>query len=145
MLEEFFKFPIVLIDGDNEERKEIEKERYKALTNKEVEDESEDYDIVYAEAEYPYWDFLGIEDRWIPTNESFQKAISQNFEACLVRFANVGHLLVPWTKKKFKKEIQKFAEEYELKHPKEKKKKKQLRILSLSPEQADKIMKDGEG
>ena len=58
MIKELFKFPIVMIDGDNEEKKLEENE----LTGR----KESDYDMIFGEAEYPYFDFVGIEDRWLP-------------------------------------------------------------------------------
>lgn len=135
MLEQLFKFPIVMVDGDNEDRKIRNKERYGALPNAEEED-ADDYDMVFGEAEYPYWDLIGIEDRWLPSKESFNKAMAGQFEACIVRFVNVGQLLVPWSKKKFKSALLKFAEEYDNNHPKEK---KNVNVRVLSPEEFKKI------
>lgn len=133
MLEELFTFPMVVIDGDNEERKE----KRKLDMNLPSEADAE-FDLIFGEAEYPYWDFIGIEDRWLPNSNSFEKALDGKFEACLVRFANVGQLLVPWSKRKFKAELLKFAADYEAKHPRE----REIKILNLTPEQAEKIMKD---
>jgi hypothetical protein len=141
MLEEFFKFPIVMIDGDNEERKVKDKQRFGDLPQ--AGEESEEYDMVFGEAEYPYWDFIGIEDRWLPSKESLQKALDNRFEACIVRFANVGQLLVPWTKKKFKAEILKFGEAYEAAQPAKEPKTAQLKVLTLTPEQFKKATDDG--
>lgn len=108
MIDELFKFPIIMIDGDNEEKK-IRNKPDLGLPM----DMEEDYDVIYAEAEYPYWDFIGVEDRWLPTDESLNNALNSVFEACAVRFVNVGQLLVPWRKEKFKSEIKKFSDNYE--------------------------------
>lgn len=116
MLDQLFKFPIVMIDGDNEERKIKEKLRFGDIPNTEGEEQG-DYDMVFGEAEYPYWDLIGIEDRWLPSRESFIKAMNGQFEGCIVRFVNAGQLLVPWTRKKFKAALLKFAEEYTEAHP----------------------------
>lgn len=141
MLNALFTFPVVMIDGDNEERKMEQQIRDKELlggTN------NEGYDMAFGEAEYPYWDFIGIEDRWLPTPESFNKALEGKFEACLVRFIHAGQILVPWTRKKFKAELTKFAEEYEVANPQENGKKTELRIMTLTPEQFEKATKDGD-
>lgn len=143
MLDEFFTFPIVMIDGENEERKQQNKTRFGDLPSGEEEDE--EYDMVFGEAEYPYWDFIGCEDRWLPSKESLDKAIGGRFDACIVRFVNVGQLLVPWSKKKFKAELVKFANEYEIKHPPKVQERKELKILTLSPEQFKKATEDGKG
>ncbi len=132
MLDEFFTFPIVMIDGENEERKLRESTRFGDIPSSPAEEQ--EYDMVYGEAEYPYWDFIGAEDRWLPSKESLDKALAGNFEACIVRFVNVGQLLVPWSKKKFKRELIKFAESYETRFP-PKNDKRDLKILTLSTEQ----------
>lgn len=108
MLEELFTFPVVMVDGDNEERKYKEKTKNESLG---FEQDNDDYDIVDAEVEYPYYNIIGIEDRWLPTKDSFDKARRGRFEACLVRFTT-GVFTVPWTRKKFKAELLKFAEQY---------------------------------
>lgn len=136
MLEELFRFPVVVIDGDNEERKEKRK-----LDMNLPSDNDEEFDLIFGEAEYPYWDFIGIEDRWLPSTASFEKAMDGKFEACVVRFANVGQLLVPWSRKKFKSELLKFAAEYEASHPRPER--GEVKIINLTEEQAIKIMKDG--
>ncbi len=59
MLEQLFTFPIVMIDGDNEERKIKESQRFGDLPNAESEPQG-DYDMVFGEAEYPFWDLIGI-------------------------------------------------------------------------------------
>lgn len=140
MMDELFTFPIINIDGDNEEKKQKEKQKFGELLNKE--DDEEQYDIVYGEAEYPYWNFIGVEDRWIPNSESLQKALAGKFDACLVRFLHVGQLLVPWSKKKFKSELQKFAEAYEAANPPKNQAQPQLRIMALSAEQFKKQMEN---
>lgn len=137
MINEFFKFPVVLIDGDHEEKKIKNKEKFGDLPN---EEEDEEYDVIQGFAEYPYWDFIGIEDRWIPCTESFKRAMKGKFDACIVRFLNVGQLLVPWTREKFKDEIKKFEQEYLTMNPT--KKEQELRVLNITPEQLEKIMKD---
>lgn len=115
MLEQLFKFPIVMIDGDNEERKIQDKQRFGDLPS--GDNQQGDYDMVFGEAEYPYWDLIGVEDRWLPSRESLEKAMGGQFEACIVRFVNVGQLLVPWSKKKFKTAITKFGDDYETARP----------------------------
>jgi hypothetical protein len=139
MLDELFNFPIVLIDGDNEDRKQENKLRLGDITPLNQEGEAEDeYDMIFGEAEYPYWDLVGIEDRWLPSEESLDKALRGRFEACLVRFSHVGQLLVPWTKKKFKAEITKFAEKYKEENPS----KDKGRVLQLNIEQYKELLKD---
>jgi hypothetical protein len=137
MLDALFTFPVVNIDGDNEERKLKE--------NDLLGDNDLPYDMVFGEAEYPYWDFIGIEDRWLPTTESFNKALDGKFEACMVRFVHAGQLLVPWTRKKFKTEIANFAKEFEESNPQESGKRAELRIMTLTPEQYKKATEDEDG
>lgn len=131
MLEQLFKFPVVTIDGDNEDRKEAKRNRL----NLPKDEESLEYDIIFGEAEYPYWDFIGVEDRWLPTEESLAKALDGRFNTCIVRFANVGQLLVPWSKKKFKAELIKFAEEYEANFKKGPEEGRDIKIITLTPDQ----------
>ena len=50
MLEHLFRFPIVMIDGDNEARKIRNQQKYGDLPG---DPEEEDYDIIFREAEYP--------------------------------------------------------------------------------------------
>lgn len=102
-LRNLFKFPTVMVDGENEERKQSKMDM--------MGEGDMEYDILYGEAEYPYFDFIGVEDRWLPTKQSFEKAMDGRFEACGVRFMNVGERLVPWSKKKFKAELQRFIDE----------------------------------
>ena len=143
MLNELFTFPIVMIDGDNEERKIKNKEQDELLGLKRAEEqEDETYDIVFGEAEYPYWDFIGVEDRWLPSKESLEQALKGNFDACIVRFLHAGQLLVPWSKGKFKKELKKFAQAYELANP-VREKKPEVRIMALTADQFKKQMEDG--
>lgn len=111
MTDNLFTFPIVMVDGENEERKEKESNLFPGQ-EKEIE-----YDIVYGEASYPYYDFVGFEDRWLPTQRSLQRALKQKFDACIVRFENIGQFLVPMSKEKFGAMITQFAES---KTPKEK-------------------------
>lgn len=140
MLDKLFNFPIVMIDGDNEERKAQKKNSFDDILGKKDDDE-EDYDMVYGEAEYPYWDFIGIEDRWLPSKTSLDKALTGKFDACIVRFANVGQLLVPWTKGKFKRELLKFSQDYELKNPQG----PRVRVMTLTPDQFKNVTgEDGE-
>jgi len=135
MLEQLFKFPIAIIDSENEERKR----RLGELPNVE---EGDEYDIIYAEAEYPYWDLIGMEDRWLPTTKSFDNAMRGEFDACIVKFANVGSLLVPWSKTKFKSALIKFADKYELSRPP--KEQRVIKVKTLTAEETKKILGDEE-
>ncbi len=141
MLEELFTFPVVMIDGDNEERKM----RNKPDLGLPDEDE-EEFDIVYGEAEYPYWDFIGVEDGWLPSTESFDKARKGIFEACRVRFLHVGERMVPWNKKKFKAKLQEFQAMYEAAHPPKvaDKPKQAIPVMTLTVDQYKKAFGDGD-
>ena len=109
--EDLFTFPIVMVDGENEEQKEKEQERFGNISS--TEKEPVEYDIVYGEASYPYYYFMGFEDRWLPTQKSLQRALRKKFDACIVRFENVGQFLVPLSKEKFKETIEEFSSQRE--------------------------------
>lgn len=103
MLENLFKFPIVMIDGQREEQKEEHSELLGFAKPTSL-------DLIIGEAECPYDDFISISDRWMPTDESYDRALAKKFDACSVIFMNSGTYVVPWTKEKFKRELTKFAE-----------------------------------
>lgn len=105
ILDVLFKFPIVQVDRDMEQEK-ANKAMSAAMEMPEME-------LVFGEAEYPYYDFVGISDRWLPTKESFEKALEKDFDACLVTFQHIGNQLVPWSKAKFKKEFSNFTKKFE--------------------------------
>lgn len=106
LLDNLFKFPIILIDTNNEEKK-------KSLG---LSSDSEEYEMIYAEAEYPHYDFIGIEDRWVPGEDSANRAMQEGkFDACLVKFAGISPILVPWSKEKFKGKLRDFINEIEKK------------------------------
>lgn len=111
IIDDLFTFPIVMVDGENEEQKKEEKERKKGLGIHD--DDEEEYDIIYGEACYPYYDFRGFEDRWLPTQRSLEKAIEGKFDSCLVRFDNSGSYLVPLSKEKFLRQISSFIKKRE--------------------------------
>jgi hypothetical protein len=102
MTENLFKFPIILIDGSKEE----EKEELNRLTG----NTDDDAELIYAEQECPYWDFLSVGDRWLPTEESYERALMRKFDACSVSFSRCGNFVVPWTKEKFKKKLSEFVD-----------------------------------
>lgn len=87
-----------MVDGDNEDRKQS-----LALPGE------NEVDIIIGEADCPYYDFISVSDRWLPTEESFRKALDGEFEACYVVFSISGSYVVPWNKKKFKRELAKFT------------------------------------
>lgn len=140
MLDRLFKFPVILVDANNEEKKQKDIERLALPGEQEPE-----YDIIYGEAEYPFHDFVGIEDRWIPNKESMERALDGEFEACVVKFMNVVPQLVPWTRDKFKTEIGKFAKEYAEKKAREADEIKQpeMRIIQITPEQLQELFQNG--
>lgn len=131
---------MILVDGRNEETKTLEKERLG------LQEDEEELDIAIGEAEYPYFDFIGIEDRWVPDKKSFQKALKGKFNACLVKFANVGHMLVPWGKDKFKTEFSAFIKSREEEKEKEEKsdQPKKVTIVKFTPEMISGLMKAAE-
>jgi hypothetical protein len=140
MLERLFKFPVILVDVENEEKKEKEK----ALLA--LDSEEKEYDMIYGEAEYPCFDFVGIEDRWIPGRESMEKAMEGKFNASIVKFLNVVPLLVPWNKEKFKKKLKEFIDN--LRAEAEKKKEEAaitpgMRIIQITPEQLQELFQNG--
>ena len=105
MISKLFKFPIILIDGDSEERR-MQQNQSMGL------DDDIEVDVIVGEAECPFDDFVSLSDRWLPSDESLEYAKSGKFEACLVSFERAGTYVVPWNKTKFKKELQKFADNY---------------------------------
>lgn len=127
-LDELITFPIVMIDGDNEEKKQ---ERSESLAL----GEPSDYDIIYAEAECPYWDFLCVNDRWLPSSESFEKARGGEFEACSVSFGQCGTFCVPMSKDKWKKKLRAFIAKLPEKKP---------IFFELTKEQVDLLKKKDE-
>ena len=94
-LDTLFKFPTVMIDGNNEERKEK-----LAL--------EEDVDVIIGYVECPYDDFIAIADRWLPNEESFKNALNGKFDACEVIFGQSGAHVVPWPREKFLSKLRDF-------------------------------------
>ena len=126
-LDHLFTFPIVMVDGDNEEKKN---EMNQKLGIDSIEEEVE---IIIGEASMPYYDFHSVTDRWMPTDESLNNALNKKFDACGVIFSNAGTYIVPWTKEKFKKEFSKFLAKQE---------KKDISVLSVSKEEAQKLLEE---
>ena len=122
MLEHLFKFPIVMVDGNREE----EKERQGQI----LAIESAPPDIIMGEAECPYYDFISVADRWLPSDKSFDRALDGKFDACSVIFQNSGTFVVPWTRTRFKEELTKFAENVK----KEEKSDEKMQVLKISKE-----------
>ncbi len=95
ILDEMLRFPIIMIDMADEEKKE--------KLNQMINIEGSDPDIIIGEAMVPYWDFMSIVDRWKPISESIELAKGGEFDACLVQFVTAGQYLVPMPKKEFLK------------------------------------------
>lgn len=97
-LNNLFKFPIIRINVEVEESKSS-----MAINN--------DPELVYAEAEVPYDRFLYIEDRWLPIDESYKRALIDGiFDACFVVFEDIGEYIVPMNKERFKLKYISFIE-----------------------------------
>lgn len=93
-----------MVDGDNEDKK-IENSEKLGLDQ-----EEEDVDIIEGEVCCPYYDFISVSDRWLPTKDSLENALGGKFDPCGVLFAHSGTFIVPWTKERFKKEFRKFLD-----------------------------------
>lgn len=128
MLDELFTFPTVMVDGENED----EKMKKAGLLNRDTPDP---VDLIYGESEFPYYDFVGIADKWLPTPESLERALNGKFDACIVIFSNVGPLLVPWTRAKFKRELRKFIGTLPKPDPK-------MKMYHINTEQLEKILEE---
>lgn len=103
VLEELISFPIVMVDLATEEKKEKESSLFNSQ-------EAVDIDMIYGEAQVPFWDFLCINDRWLPTQDSIDNARSGKFDACSVSFKFSGTYCVPWSKAKFMKHLSEFVD-----------------------------------
>lgn len=100
--DDYFKLPIILIDGDHEELK-----REQGTSNLNA-------DFIISELEVPYYDtIISIMDSWIPTEKGRSKAFDNTFTACHVTFMEAGGFRVKMTKSRFKDEWSKFCEERE--------------------------------
>lgn len=121
MLEHLFKFPIAMVDGNREE----EKERQGQI----LAIETDPPDVIMGEAECPYYDFISVADRWLPSDKSFNRALDGKFDACSVIFQNSGTFVVPWSRAKFKEELTKFAESV-----KKEEKDETMKVLKISRE-----------
>lgn len=102
-LDHLFTFPIIMVDGNNEDRKHEQGERLGLDTSDEV-------DLIEGEASIPYYDFISISDRWLPTDASLQNALNGKFDACGVLFAHSGTFIVPWSKGKFISKLKRFMQ-----------------------------------
>ena len=77
ILDELFKFPIVMVDGENEERKRIKKEEESDRMVYQIAD-AEEYDLIYGEAEYPYLDFIDLRQMGTITESHLRKLLRKN-------------------------------------------------------------------
>lgn len=127
--DKLFKFPIMMVDSEEEEKR---KKLGFSITG------DDDPEIIYGEAEYPYYDFVGVEDRWIPNSVSLEAAKEGNFSACVVKFNNLPLMLVPWPKAKFKKEYIEFVNHI-IQKEKEEEQKQDVKMIYLTPEHLKKI------
>lgn len=92
MFDKLFKFPIIMADRSD------------------VSDYKPDIPYTVGYAEVPYTEFRFILDRWLPSQESRDKADEGEFEACQADFGTCGEFTIPWTKEKFKEKLRKFVE-----------------------------------
>lgn len=110
-LDNLFKFPVMMIDVEIEQRKEKKRSKYSDddILSQVMENSDDDgVEIISGEAECPYYDFVSVVDRWIPTKYSRDKAKKGKFDNCFVVFGNSGSFVVPWPKDKFKQELKTF-------------------------------------
>lgn len=132
ILDKLFRFPIILVNVENKGALDKEREINLGLSSS-----NEELDILRGFAEYPYYDFVGIEDRWMPNEKSLTDARDEEFDACAVKFANLPQLLVPWTKQRFKTELSEFIEYVRKRERDEQTSSQNLRVITQ--EQAKKI------
>lgn len=141
-IDDLFEFPTIMIDMQDE--KESEMSQSERLGIKIEGEEEKEIELVYGIAEYPYYDFVGIEDRWIPNKESYRNARKGKFDACLVKFSGVGHLLVPIPKKEFKKMLTEFIEKREAITEKLTENVKKVTVLKMTPEMLSSLLNQEE-
>ena len=130
-LDKLFSFPMVLVHAEDEDMNS----RLGLPSNSNDEDK---YEIIEGEAEYPYYDFVGIEDRWLPGRRYLDEARSGSFTGCAVKFANVPQILCPLPKEEFKKRLGDFIENINIKIKQEDQKSISTMRL-LSADEAKKI------
>lgn len=122
---ELFKFPIVMIDGEKEEEKDKQNEILSL-------DDKTDPELIFGQAEVPYWDFLSIKDRWLPTQASYDRALIEGkFDACQIEFDKCGSYMSPIPKEEFKKRLENFISKIP---------QKELQIFKLSEETLKSIL-----
>jgi len=110
IFDNYFKFPMLMIDEMNEMRKHEDSKRFGDLPGKPTStEEGMELDIIVGEAEVMDTDaILSINDKWQPTRESFRQAQDGKFDCCNVTFSYAGNYWVPMNKEKFKKMYIKF-------------------------------------
>lgn len=107
IFDNYFKFPILMIDEMNEVRKHEDSKKYGDLPG--AEDDEDELDLIVGEAEVQENDtILAINDKWKPTKASFRDAQDAKFDCCNVIFSYAGSYWVPMNKEKFKKMYTKF-------------------------------------
>ncbi len=95
---EVFKFPIVMMD-----KKAASSDGMEGLgISRDVE-----YAIGYVELE-DISDYIGMTDRWMPSEDSYQRAVNGDFEACNVMFDKSGMFTVPMPRKKFRRLLEEY-------------------------------------
>lgn len=111
--DEWFKFPIIILNRDWEE---VQREK-KVMSGEEI---TADYSYIVGECEVPYWDELvNIYDVFRPSEKSFMRAREKNvFNTCSISFKMAGDYTVPWPKEKFKEEYSKFLSTIKEEEPK---------------------------
>jgi hypothetical protein len=105
ILDDLFPFPIVMVDGHNEDRK-VERNQRLGISD----DDDPEVDIIEGTAECAYYDFISVTDRWLPNDQSLDAALGGKFEACYVQFKEGGSYVVPWSREHFKKKFREFVE-----------------------------------
>lgn len=116
-LSDLFAFPAIETDVYSEYKKMKEKlekrEKFGSMPNDNDDEVIEPPETITGTVEYPYTLFVGISDKWLPDEDSLERAKKGRFDACAVTFASVGTFIVPWTREKFKEEFCKFVNEFE--------------------------------
>ena len=109
IFDNYFKFPILMIDEMNEVRKHEDSKKNDVLGLQTDEDDDMDLDLIIGEAQVQEHDvIISINDKWNPTKESFKEAQDGKFDCCNVLFSYAGSFWVPMNKEKFKKLYIKF-------------------------------------
>lgn len=109
-LDDLFQFPVMAVDAYKEYQREKNSENLGF-------EESSQPETIRTTAEHPYYEFLSIEDRWLASEDSIDRAKQGIFDACIVKFTTSDFLLVPWSREKFKRELRAFSEKREKESP----------------------------